>query len=336
MRTPPIELPVDPTSRLIALLDAVEARRRWYQSAELHAHAAAVLCVLPGDPAASVDQLLADGRLIGSSLPLGSILRGGLSLSLAALARLLGLSAGEIASLARESRSLFRAERAPRDEGQEVLAGLLCAARSVDGRLTPESIQRVIRTTRALKDEFPFRACKRQFATAAVLLDADPDPMRATDRMAASMRALESVRLGRGREAQRAALVIACIGRDPARAAPRLRAIWDGLRRAGLWMYTKDLLHLAPLSGLELDAVEVVEGLRQRRAELCSSLAKAPGRQVGFELACRMLFLERGAQPEGVEGRALVVSALVAAVQAQQAAIIAASSAAAAAAAGGG
>lgn len=321
---------------MTALLNAVEARRRWYQSAELHAHAAAVLCVLPGEPSATVDQLLADGRLIGSRLPFGSILRGGLSLSLAALARLLDLPAGEIASLARESRSLFRAERAPRDEGQEVLAGLLCAARSADGRPTPESIQRVLRITRALKEEFPFRACKRQFATAAVLLDADPDPRRATERMAACMRALESVRLGRGRDVQRAALVVACTGRDPSRAAEQLRAMWDGLRGAGLWMHAKDLLHLAPLSGLELDAEEVVDGLRQRRAELCSSLAKAPGRQVGFELACRVLFLEHAAQPEGVEGRALVVSALVAAVQAQQAAIIAASSAAAAAAAGGG
>lgn len=321
-------VPPDPLERFVAIFEALEVGRGWWQSADQLRHSALMLASTPGEPRELAARLTAAAKELERAQPWYR--RSSVGTLLAAQLVRTGRTVASLLDERERAGALFRERWRWSGGDGETLAILTLADASPDGRVSTASVARLAGIYAALERDHPMLTNKSDWPLCALLALRPGEPDSIGRAVEQAYQALRAQGFGRGDDLQTAAGVLVVQGGSPGESAPRFRAIYDAFDASGLWMGRGDYDEVALLCFASETPEQVVATVERHRRRI-GELSPKPGKPTSFSLAAgtAQLELARDAAASGRIAHADAVLRVVSVLAAQRAAAAAAAASAA-------
>ncbi len=332
--TATVDLPADPLARFVALVEALDADRRWTEDHHSLRFAAVTAMTCPGEPAAVAAAIRTRTREIRDGAGWFGELNSPLAILLAAMMVQHGDTPVAFREAVERTRKQFRDARLRRGGIYETMAVWVLRQQAGLRPIPRETIARFRAIYEQMKRYHWWLTGPDDFPACAVLCGQPATPREIGERVERLYQALHDRGAARGDPLQTAANLLYLAEGDAVAVAERFARLADAFRRHEVTIVQADYDELAVLCFVDRPADEVVAATLRCR-EPIRALRPRPGASLSFNLACSVAFLEL-VQPAGGRRAAGEVKALVdlqAILNAQAAAAAAAATAAASAAA---
>jgi hypothetical protein len=331
---PRIEIPDDPLARFREVYEALEEERGFFGDATALRFAAVTAIACPGSGRAVARAIRSTAEELKAAAGWFSSLRSVLRFIVSSL---VVLNRDDIADLLAEIervRSLFRSVKLRREATYETFAILIMRYAGGRQAITEAQVRRFQQIYEEMKTHHWWLTGPEDFPACGILVSRSDSPRAIGRDIESIYQAINARGFAKGDQLQTAANILYLAKGTPEAIARRFGDLAAGFKSAGVRIWRSDYDELAILCFLDHSAHRIVTTV-QRHREALEKMRPRPGKEMSFDLASSLTFLELVSRDPDMrqitDAKALLDMQAILAAQ-QAAAAAAASSAAACAA----
>lgn len=286
-----IDLPPDPLAKFVAIYEALNSERGWWNNASCLKFAAMTAIACPGSAWDAAREIRRVADELRKRVSWFDQLRSDLRFIMSATLVFHEDDPGQFLNEVDRVKEALRAVNARRGGVYETMAILLLRGQAGNKPIAKSALDRFQAIYEEMKRHHWWLTGPDDFPVCALLVGSDGSPQEIGEDIERIYQALGRLGFSTGDPLQTAANILHLAGLAPDLAATRFHSLVEGFRRDGVSIWRSDYDEIAILTFLDQPAEEVIERVLSHRVAMESLRPKAD-RSLTFNLAAGIAFIE--------------------------------------------